>query len=71
MGVADADSWATDGHKWLLGPEGAGLFYMRREHLDLLKPLRIGWNSVQNPLDFDQMLAKNLLAELDTAKSRK
>ena len=25
------DFLAADGHKWLLGPEGAGLFYVRRE----------------------------------------
>src|SRR4029077_3766505 len=25
------DCLAADGHKWLLGPEGAGLFWVRRE----------------------------------------
>ena len=40
------DFLAADGHKWLLGPEGAGLFYVRRELLDRLRPLGIGWNSV-------------------------
>jgi selenocysteine lyase/cysteine desulfurase len=40
------DFFAADGHKWLLGPEGAGLLYMRREHLDLLRPLGLGWHSV-------------------------
>ncbi len=41
------DFLAAAGHKWLLGPEGAGLFYVKREHLDLLRPLSVGWNSVQ------------------------
>ncbi len=40
------DFLAADGHKWLLGPEGAGLLYLRREHLDRLRPLNLGWNSV-------------------------
>jgi selenocysteine lyase/cysteine desulfurase len=40
------DFLAADGHKWLLGPEGAGLLYIRREHLDRLRPMICGWHSV-------------------------
>ncbi len=40
------DFLAADGHKWLLGPEGAGLLYIAKEHLDLLQPVWIGWNSL-------------------------
>lgn len=40
------DFLAADGHKWMLGPEGAGLFFLRREHLELLQPLGVGWNSL-------------------------
>ena len=46
------DFLAADGHKWLLGPEGAGIFYVRREHLALLRPLSVGWNSVVQAHDF-------------------
>lgn len=48
LNVADCgvDFVAADGHKWLLGPEGAGLFYCREEHLDRLAPVGIGWNSL-------------------------
>ncbi len=46
------DFLAADGHKWLLGPEGAGIFYVRREHLDWLRPLGVGWNSVEQAGDF-------------------
>jgi cysteine desulfurase/selenocysteine lyase len=46
------DFLAADGHKWLLGPEGAGVFYLRREHLDLLRPLNVGWHSVPKAADF-------------------
>lgn len=46
------DFLAADGHKWLLGPEGAGVFYLRREHLDRLRPLGLGWNSVRQAGDY-------------------
>jgi cysteine desulfurase / selenocysteine lyase len=42
------DFLAADGHKWMLGPEGAGLMYVKQQHLDLLQPLGIGWNSLAN-----------------------
>jgi cysteine desulfurase/selenocysteine lyase len=46
------DFLAADGHKWLLGPEGAGLFYLRREHLDMLRPTGVGWHSVAHSSDY-------------------
>lgn len=50
--AASIDFLAADGHKWLLGPEGAGLFYLRREHLDLLRAIGIGWHSVAHAADY-------------------
>ena len=49
------DFLAADGHKWLLGPEGAGLFYLRREHLDLLRPIGVGWHSVAHAADYSRI----------------
>jgi selenocysteine lyase/cysteine desulfurase len=49
------DFLAADGHKWLLGPEGAGLFYLRQEHLDLLRPLGVGWHSVTHAADYHRI----------------
>ena len=43
---ADIDFLAADGHKWMLGPEGAGIFFLKHQHLDLLRPMNVGWNSV-------------------------
>ncbi|MFI5269561.1 MAG: aminotransferase class V-fold PLP-dependent enzyme, partial [Chloroflexota bacterium] len=37
---------AADGHKWLTGPEGAGLLYVAPELLDQMHPPEIGWLSV-------------------------
>src|SRR5262249_57975712 len=46
------DFLSGDGHKWLLGPEGAGVFYARRERLEELHPIGVGWNSVVGAHDF-------------------
>jgi len=46
------DFLSADGHKWLLGPEGAGVFYIRRDLVDLLRPISVGWNSVVGAWDF-------------------
>jgi len=42
------DYLSADGHKWLLGPEGAGIFYCRRELLPQTRPLIVGWMNVIN-----------------------
>ena len=52
------DFLAADGHKWLLGPEGAGLAYIRREHLDLLRPFGVGWHSVVHSHDYTRIELK-------------
>ncbi len=46
------DFLAADGHKWMLGPEGAGILYVRSELLDELRPLNVGWNSVVHHHDY-------------------
>jgi cysteine desulfurase / selenocysteine lyase len=46
------DALAADGHKWLLGPEGAGIAYIRREWVDRLHATGVGWNSVVHYADF-------------------
>jgi cysteine desulfurase / selenocysteine lyase len=46
------DFLAADGHKWLLGPEGAAIFYIRRELVERLHPVGVGWHSVVGAWDF-------------------
>jgi cysteine desulfurase/selenocysteine lyase len=46
------DFLSADGHKWLLGPEGAGIFFCRHERLEQLRPLAIGWMNVVKAQDF-------------------
>ena len=46
------DFLAADGHKWMLGPEGAGIAYIRRGHLKKLRPFGVGWHSVTPGQDY-------------------
>jgi selenocysteine lyase/cysteine desulfurase len=47
--VGHVDFLAADAHKWLLGPCGAGIFYVRRELQEKLNPPIYGWHNVRNP----------------------
>jgi selenocysteine lyase/cysteine desulfurase len=46
------DALSADGHKWLLGPEGAGIGYIRREWVERLHPIGVGAFSVIHPFAF-------------------
>jgi len=37
---------ASDGHKWLLGPEGTAIFYAAAEHRERLDVLEHGWTNL-------------------------
>jgi selenocysteine lyase/cysteine desulfurase len=47
--VEHVDFLAADAHKWMLGPCGAGIFYVRREVQEKLTPPVYGWHNVRNP----------------------
>jgi selenocysteine lyase/cysteine desulfurase len=34
---------AADAHKWLLGPEGSALFFLRQELFERVRPTTVGW----------------------------
>jgi cysteine desulfurase / selenocysteine lyase len=46
------DFLAADGHKWLLGPEGAGVAMIAKRHLNKLRCLNVGWGSVKNSFNY-------------------
>ena len=46
------DFASADGHKWLLGLEGAGVFYCARRAMSRLGIVNLGWANVVNPMDF-------------------
>jgi len=54
----DLDFLAADGHKWQLGPEGAGFAFIRRAHLAGLRPHGVGWHSVVHAGDFSHIELK-------------
>jgi selenocysteine lyase/cysteine desulfurase len=49
MAAERVDLMAADAHKWLLGPCGAGLMYVRRPIQERLNPPIYGWHNVRSP----------------------
>ena len=43
---------AADGHKWLLGPEGCGILYIREELQELIEPTEFGWTNTRERNDY-------------------
>jgi len=54
VGACGVDALAADGHKWICGPEGAGILYVRREARERIAPTRPSWLSVRHPTRFLQ-----------------
>lgn len=46
------DYLSADGHKWLCGPEGASIFFIRESKLEKIRATCVGWKSVINWSDF-------------------
>jgi cysteine desulfurase/selenocysteine lyase len=47
--VRHIDFLAADSHKWMLGPLGAGIFYVKRKHFETLRPALVGAWNVRSP----------------------
>lgn len=47
--VEHVDFLAADAHKWLLGPCGAGLLYVKKDLQEKLNPPVYGWHNVRCP----------------------
>ncbi|MEK7408061.1 MAG: aminotransferase class V-fold PLP-dependent enzyme [Acidobacteriota bacterium] len=47
LDVRDAriDALAADGHKWLLGPEGCAVLYVRQDVQEAVAPIELGWTN--------------------------
>ncbi|MCO6057868.1 aminotransferase class V-fold PLP-dependent enzyme [Pseudomonas sp. MOB-449] len=44
----------ADGHKWMLGPEGLGVFYCRSDLRQQLKLHEYGWHMLEHPGDYER-----------------
>lgn len=52
--AAQVDFTMADGHKWMLGPEGLALFYVRPEVREQLHLTEFGWHMVADRGNFDR-----------------
>jgi len=50
--AAHIDALAADGHKWLLGPEGCGILYVRKSRQEQIFPEEFGWTNVAGYNDY-------------------
>jgi selenocysteine lyase/cysteine desulfurase len=44
--AANVDALAADGHKWMLGPEGCAILYVRKGRQDEIEPVEFGYTNV-------------------------
>jgi selenocysteine lyase/cysteine desulfurase len=42
----------ADGHKWMLGPEGLGFFFVKQQHIKNLNLHQYGWHMIEGAGDF-------------------
>ncbi|HYL35695.1 MAG TPA: aminotransferase class V-fold PLP-dependent enzyme [Bryobacteraceae bacterium] len=52
VNTAHIDALAADGHKWMLGPEGCGILYVRKDRQDSVFPEEFGWTTVAGYNDY-------------------
>lgn len=62
---ARIDALAADGHKWLLGPEGCGILYVRQDVQDAIRPVELGWTNVAKYADY---ASRDLTLRSDAAR---
>ena len=53
-----ADFVMADGHKWMFGPEGLGVFYTTPEARDRLKLCQYGWHMMKNTHNYENSRGK-------------
>lgn len=59
------DALAADGHKWMLGPEGNGILYIRQRWLDSIEPVEFGWT---NPAGFADYNSRDMALRPDAGR---
>lgn len=59
------DALAADGHKWMLGPEGNGILYVRQKWLDAIEPVEFGWT---NPAQYADYSSRDMTLRSDAGR---
>ena len=59
------DALSADGHKWLLGPEGNGILYVRKKWLDAIEPVEFGWT---NPASYTDYSSRDMTLRPDAGR---
>jgi cysteine desulfurase / selenocysteine lyase len=59
------DALAADGHKWLLGPEGNGILYVRKSKIDDIEPIEFGWT---NPARYADYSSRDMTLRADAGR---
>ena len=59
------DALAADGHKWMLGPEGNGVLFVRRQWLDAIEPVEFGWT---NPASYADYSSRDMTLRADAGR---
>ncbi len=59
------DALAADGHKWMLGPEGNGILYVRQRWLDSIEPVEFGWT---NPAGYEDYSSRDMTLRADAGR---
>lgn len=52
LSARHVDFLVADAHKWLLGPQGMGIMFVRRARFASMDPVLVGWKSVNDHRDF-------------------
>ena len=63
------DFAAADGHKWLLAPEGVGIFYCRKEQIERLTLRQFGWASIIDRTNYDALFSTSELYDWQLAST--
>jgi selenocysteine lyase/cysteine desulfurase len=50
--AARIDALAADSHKWMLGPEGSAILYVRQEKQEQIEPNLVGWTNFAHYVDY-------------------
>ena len=62
---SQVDALAADGHKWMLGPEGNGILFVRHEWLDRIQPAEFGWT---NPAGYADYSSRDMALRPDAGR---